>query len=105
MNSEPFTIWVESQEYADAHVEEDFVNVLVTFSSGFSIGLNVWSYQFFVNHINALQGSELEEDYLMPPDLVLKDLSESTIRRVVSSLITEEKWLEGRGLSREAPDH
>lgn len=85
------------EEYAEApdYDQEEYCNIGIKFSNGAYIGLNVWSEKYFRSTI---QNQSLDEHGMLPlPDLVIHKLEPSAIRKLVTRLVTEDKWLGGRG--------
>ena len=102
-----FDVWIEMEHFVWSEEnpppeDEEYCNVIVIFHTGERVGLDVWSEGFWKAQLSAM---ELDSNgTLIPPDLVVRQLEPNFIRQAVTLLITEEDWLDGRGLPAVIPE-
>jgi hypothetical protein len=93
-----FNVWVELEEYDVAEEQNDadgYCNVIIQYSNGSRIGLNVWSEKYFYTQINDIEW--IDRQIAILPDIVVRNFNASSIRQAVTNLIIKDNWLEGRG--------
>jgi hypothetical protein len=93
-----FNVWVELEEYdvtKERNDEDGYCNVIVQYSNGLKIGLNVWSEKYFYTQVNDFEW--IDSQVAILPDLVVRNFDASSIRQAVTNLIIKDNWLEGRG--------
>jgi len=81
-------IWIEAEHLADD--VDDFCNIAIYLSTGERYALNVWTFDFFA--VAQAEGEmhaspAVKHLYMHPPDLFVKDLTRSTIEKVVVDVI------------------
>jgi hypothetical protein len=97
MNNE-FNVWVELEEYdatEEPNDEDSFCNVIIRYSNGSRIGLNVWSEKYFYDRVKDVEW--IDRQVAILPDIVVRNFNASSIRQTVTKLVSESNWLEGRG--------
>ncbi|MEH1933244.1 MAG: hypothetical protein V7L14_05870 [Nostoc sp.] len=93
-----FEIWVELDEYETTevqHFDDEFCNVIVCFSDGSRIGLNIWSEKYFYDNVNHLDW--IDGQVAILPDILVRSFNTLSIRQAVINLVSKRNWLEGRG--------
>ena len=85
-----FELWIETE-----HLEplvDDFCNVLVTLRTAEEFALNVWTFAYFEVARRRREESaspDITDRYLLPPDLLVADLTRATLESVVSDLLKQ----------------
>ncbi len=86
-----FKLWMEF-EVVDPDSwdkENDFANIRVDLPDGRHYGLNIWTFKFFETAINddIKKKNSLNGQYLIPPDLFVKELTRNCIQQAISDLL------------------
>ncbi len=87
LGSTSFKLWLEFEETTPwDDVTNDFANVIVDTLDGRSYAINIWTFKF---HQTALkhEANEGNEQYLIPPDLFVNELTRPRIEQVISNLL------------------
>ena len=83
----PFKLWLEFEVTSSWNdLENDFANISVDTLDGRKYGINVWTYKFLdtVKKENTENGN-----YLIPPDLFVKELTRDCIEETFKELLHE----------------
>jgi len=87
--SASFKLWLEFEISSPwDNIENDFANIIVNTLDGRNYGINVWTFKF----LNTVQEKELQEgnsNYIIPPDLFVKELSRDCIEKTIKILLNE----------------
>lgn len=88
-----FKLWLEFEEVDPSNwdKENDFANIHVDLSDGRHYGINVWTYKFLettVKH-NLQEINNLERLYIIPPDLIVKELTGPCIHQTITDLLKD----------------
>ncbi len=87
-----FILWLEFENIVlgdNWDIENQFSIVQVYFPDGRYYGLNVWTYKFLETSIKMAQqnGDNLNGQYLVPPDLFVKELTRECIENAIRDLL------------------
>ena len=86
-----FKLWLEFEEVDPGSwdIENDFANIHVDLPDGRHYGLNIWTYKFFQTAINddIKKKNNLNGQYLIPPDLFVKELTRDCIQQSIADLL------------------
>lgn len=86
----PFKLWLEFEETSPwDDITNDFVNIGVDTLDGRSYGINTWTYKFLERAVNydVKNGAGGNRNYMIPPDLFVKELSRDCIEQVIAELL------------------
>jgi hypothetical protein len=82
-----FKLWLEFEEISLLDdIENDFANVSVNTLDGRYYGINVWTFNF----LSTAQKEELKKgnsNYVIPPDLLVKELTRDCIEETIKELL------------------
>jgi hypothetical protein len=92
-----FELWLEFEHWQPAvgPYKDDFANILFTTKDGKQYAANVWTIAYF----DAVRAThEVGSDwYLLPPDLIVVELSRHAVERAVGAMIAKhevpDSWL------------
>jgi hypothetical protein len=88
----PYKLWLEFEETSPCEdITNDFANIGVDTLDGRFYGINTWTFKFLQTaHQNDIkQGGNKNGLYLIPPDLLVKELSRECIENTISALLKE----------------
>jgi len=88
----PFELWLEFEEVEPwEDLTNDFANIGVNLLDGRYYGINVWTYQFVQTAYEEekAQGKSSNGLYLMPPDLLVQELSRACIEHTIKDLLSK----------------
>lgn len=84
-----FKLWLEFEEFSPwDDIENDSANISVNTLDGREYGINVWTFNF----LDSARKEESEKgnfNYLISPDLFVKELSRDCIEQVVKALLNK----------------
>ncbi|TDW52606.1 hypothetical protein EV144_1011297 [Flavobacterium sp. 270] len=86
-----FELWLEFEEVGDDwKIDSDFCNIHVYMKDGRKYGLNVWTYDFVKTaaEYDKNVGNNLNGLYLIPPDLLVEELTRNCIEKTIQDLLT-----------------
>ena len=88
-----FKLWLEFEEVDQEswNITNDFANIHVELADGRHYGLNVWTFQFLETSIaqDLKENSTLNELYVIPPDLFVKELTRECIHAAIADLLSK----------------
>jgi len=84
-----FKLWLEFEVAGPFNeVENNFANIAVNTLDGRNYGINVWTYQF----LKTAEKEDLKKgkcNYIIPPDLFVKELTRECIEETISELLNQ----------------
>ena len=84
----PFSLWLEFEETSGwEDLTDDCANISVRLVDGRSYHLNVWTFKFFQSAFQ-YEGQQ-QDQYLIPPDLFVKELTRECIEKTMVDLLKE----------------
>lgn len=93
-----FKLWLEYNPFdvpepdlSEWDLENEFCNIGVDLLDGRYYGINVWTYKYLETAIeqDRISGENLGGSYISPPDLLVKDLTETCIEAAISDLLSK----------------
>lgn len=84
-----FKLWLEFEETSPwDDLENDFANILVDTLDGRKYGINTWTIKFLATaHDEEIK--EGNQNYIIPPDLFVKELTRDCIEEAIKKLLNE----------------
>lgn len=86
-----FTLWLEFEEVdrGNWNTKNEYANIQVYLDDGRKYGINVWTYDFLQTAINhdIEEGLSQKGLYIIPPDLLVKELTRDCIERTIATLL------------------
>ena len=86
-----FKLWLEFEEVDPKSWDKsnDFANIHVDLVDGRHYGINVWTFKFLETSIsqNIKENNSSNELYLIPPDLLIKELTRECIQTTITDLL------------------
>lgn len=84
-----FKLWLEFEETTPwNNLKNDFANISVDTLDGRKYGINIWTYEF----LNAVQKKGITKgssNYIIPPDLFVKELTRDCIEKTIKDLLSQ----------------
>lgn len=82
-----FKVWVEFEESDPwENIDCEFCNILVNTLDGRKYGINIWTYKYLTVAIEQ-EKKDNNNDFLIPPDLFVKELTRDKIEIAISELL------------------